>query len=191
MSIYASASAFPGRSQLRLQAGGFPAFNFPSQIQTVTPTIDCELCLRYNPMTSSNPEPGQRSQPASVTPWQAIVARYQNSSAKRGIWQLVNTLVPYAGLWCLMYLTSRISWWLTAPLAVLAGSAGGAQMDRGQPAFLSRDEIENLLVFIFFADRPGVPRGGTPKKQPVAIFHGFVRDRMGPCLLLRVRERSC
>jgi len=35
---------------------------------------------------------------------------------------MVNTLVPYAALWCLMYLTSHISWWLTVPLAVLAGA---------------------------------------------------------------------
>ena len=38
-----------------------------------------------------------------------------------GIWQVVNTLVPYAALWCLMYFSLRVSWWLAVPLAVLAG----------------------------------------------------------------------
>jgi acyl-lipid omega-6 desaturase (Delta-12 desaturase) len=37
------------------------------------------------------------------------------------MWQIVNTLVPYAGLWYLMYLSLALSWWLTLPLAVLAG----------------------------------------------------------------------
>src|SRR5687767_3264420 len=70
-------------------------------------------------------EPQIPAQPAADTSsplsWKAIVARYQKSSAKRGIWQIVNTLVPYVALWYLMYLTAPISWWLTIPLAVLAG----------------------------------------------------------------------
>jgi len=57
-----------------------------------------------------------------TTAWKQIVARYQKPSARRAIWQLVNTLVPYAGLWCLMYFTRSVSWWLTVPLAVLAGA---------------------------------------------------------------------
>jgi acyl-lipid omega-6 desaturase (Delta-12 desaturase) len=54
--------------------------------------------------------------------WKRIVARYQKPSAPRAIWQIVNTLVPFAGLWVLMYFTMSISWWLTVPLAVLAGA---------------------------------------------------------------------
>jgi len=52
--------------------------------------------------------------------WKAIVARYQKPSTGRGIWQIINTLVPYSALWVLMYFSAQISWWLTAPLAVLA-----------------------------------------------------------------------
>jgi hypothetical protein len=33
----------------------------------------------------------------------------------------LNTLVPYAGLWYLMYLSLAVSWWLVVPLAILAG----------------------------------------------------------------------
>lgn len=54
--------------------------------------------------------------------WKKIVARYQEPSIRLAIWQVVTTLVPYAGLWTLMYFTARISWWLTVPLAVLAGA---------------------------------------------------------------------
>ena len=49
-----------------------------------------------------------------------MVAKYQKSEVWPGVWQLVNTLVPYAALWCLMYLSLQVSWWLTLPLAVLA-----------------------------------------------------------------------
>jgi omega-6 fatty acid desaturase (delta-12 desaturase) len=59
---------------------------------------------------------------SDTTAWKASVARYQHSSLWRSIWQIANTVVPYAGLWCLMYFTLPISWWLTLPLAVLAGA---------------------------------------------------------------------
>jgi omega-6 fatty acid desaturase (delta-12 desaturase) len=54
--------------------------------------------------------------------WKKIVVKYQKPSAARALWQIANTLVPYVLLWGLMYLTVTISWWLTAPLAVLAGA---------------------------------------------------------------------
>lgn len=57
----------------------------------------------------------------SAFSWKAIVARYQKPSTGRGLWQVINTLVPYTALWVLMHFTAQISWWLTAPLAILAG----------------------------------------------------------------------
>ncbi len=54
-------------------------------------------------------------------PWKQVVARYQTPSARRATWQIANTLVPYAVLWYLMYLSLTISYWLIAPLAILAG----------------------------------------------------------------------
>jgi len=59
---------------------------------------------------------------ADISAWKQIVRRYQNPSAGRGTWQIVNTLVPYAALWYLLFLTASVSWWLAAPLAVLAGA---------------------------------------------------------------------
>lgn len=76
-------------------------------------------------MTPSNPgrkTPGNTPRKAKATPaWKTIVARYQEPALWRGIWQVLNTLVPYAGLWYLMYLSLSISYWLTVPLALLAG----------------------------------------------------------------------
>ncbi len=54
--------------------------------------------------------------------WKQIVARYQKPSIARGAWQLINTLIPYALLWFLMYYTLTVSWWLTVPLAILTGA---------------------------------------------------------------------
>ncbi len=53
--------------------------------------------------------------------WKQIVARYQNPAVGRAVWQIVNTLVPYAVLWYLMYVCLAVSWWLVVPLAILAG----------------------------------------------------------------------
>jgi acyl-lipid omega-6 desaturase (Delta-12 desaturase) len=53
--------------------------------------------------------------------WKAIVAKYQKPSTLRALWQIIDTIIPYAVLWYLMYVCAPISWWLVVPLAVLAG----------------------------------------------------------------------
>jgi acyl-lipid omega-6 desaturase (Delta-12 desaturase) len=70
--------------------------------------------------TDSNLPPGEESHGDSVN-WKQIVARYQKPSVAAGVWQIVNTVIPYAGLWALMYFTHKVSWWLTVPLAILTG----------------------------------------------------------------------
>jgi len=69
----------------------------------------------------------------SISDWKPLVAKYQKPSTWRAAWQLVDTLGPYILLWYLMYRSMAISWWITLPLAALAG------------ALLAR-------VFIFFHD---------------------------------------
>ncbi|MCE9616433.1 MAG: fatty acid desaturase [Lentisphaerae bacterium] len=59
--------------------------------------------------------------PIDTPAWRAVLANYETPSAWRSGWQLANTLVPYAGLWYLMYLAQAISIWLALPLAILAG----------------------------------------------------------------------
>jgi omega-6 fatty acid desaturase (delta-12 desaturase) len=58
---------------------------------------------------------------AEAPAWRALVADYEEPSRGRSIWQLVNTLVPYAVLWGLMYWSLAWSYWLTLALAILAG----------------------------------------------------------------------
>jgi omega-6 fatty acid desaturase (delta-12 desaturase) len=53
-------------------------------------------------------------------PWKEVVAKYQEPSVWRSTWQIVNSVVPYAVLWYLMYRSLSVSYWLTVPLAILA-----------------------------------------------------------------------
>ena len=72
-------------------------------------------------MTEDSNHGPAKSQP-DMPAWKQIVARYQKPCTARATWQMVNTFVPYIGLWCVMYFTHTISWWLTVPLAILAGA---------------------------------------------------------------------
>jgi omega-6 fatty acid desaturase (delta-12 desaturase) len=56
-----------------------------------------------------------------VKAWKAIVARYQQPSLRRSIFQIVDSVVPYAALWYLMDKCLASSGWLIVPLAILAG----------------------------------------------------------------------
>ena len=62
----------------------------------------------------------QPVQHTDTSDWKDIVARYQKPTLGRSVWQIVNTLVPYAFLWYLMYRSLAVSYWLTVPLVILA-----------------------------------------------------------------------
>jgi acyl-lipid omega-6 desaturase (Delta-12 desaturase) len=71
-------------------------------------------------MTDS-PSSAPEARQSKTAAWRDIVVQYQKPSAARATWQLVNTLTPYAAVWYLMYLSLSVSYWLTVPLAALAG----------------------------------------------------------------------
>ncbi len=58
---------------------------------------------------------------ADNTAWKQVVLKYQKPSTWRALWQIIDTVIPYAALWYLMHLCLAVSWWLVVPLAVLAG----------------------------------------------------------------------
>jgi omega-6 fatty acid desaturase (delta-12 desaturase) len=89
-------------------------------------------CYSRNPSDIDTPRWGRcmtdpsivstdRAPRARVAEWKAIVARHQEPHLGRALWQIVNTHGSYAAVWCLMYFTLDVSWWLTLALAVLAG----------------------------------------------------------------------
>jgi omega-6 fatty acid desaturase (delta-12 desaturase) len=62
-----------------------------------------------------------KTEQKGMTPgWKETVIKYQRPALGRALWQVANTLLPYAALWYLMYLSLGVSYWLTASLAVLA-----------------------------------------------------------------------
>ncbi len=67
-------------------------------------------------MSSSTHPKKNNKKPA----WVEIVSRYHRPHLGKSIWQLVNTIIPYLGLWYLMYLSLDISYWLTWLLAIPA-----------------------------------------------------------------------
>jgi acyl-lipid omega-6 desaturase (Delta-12 desaturase) len=90
--------------------------------------------------------------PTDRPSWQGMVAKYQQSALWPALWQMVNTLVPYAALWYLMHLSLAVSYWLTAALAVLA--AGFAVRvfiifhDCGHGSYFKSRRANDVLGFI-------------------------------------------
>jgi len=66
-------------------------------------------------------ETKQTKSQTTIAGWKELVERYQEPSTPRAVWQMINTLGPYALLWYLMYRSLTISWWLLIPLAILSG----------------------------------------------------------------------
>lgn len=52
--------------------------------------------------------------------WMQIVQQYNKPEALRSWWQVINSVVPYIGLWVLMVYSLSISYWLTLGLSVFA-----------------------------------------------------------------------
>ncbi len=54
--------------------------------------------------------------------WYRSLANYEKPDTKKAIWQLVNTFVPYVGLWAAMVYILRqgYSYWLILPLSLVA-----------------------------------------------------------------------
>lgn len=92
------------------------------------------------------------SQRAEITRWKGIVAEFQKSSRWRANWQILNSVGLYAVLWFCMYLSLSVSWWLTVPLALLAGAV-------------------LIRVFIIFHD---CGHGSFFKSKRANAFWGFV-----------------
>jgi len=53
--------------------------------------------------------------------WKKGIAPYEKPHTKRSVWQLLNTVVPFFILWYLAYLSLSVSYWLTLPIAIVAG----------------------------------------------------------------------
>jgi omega-6 fatty acid desaturase (delta-12 desaturase) len=73
-------------------------------------------------VTTSVRDGGPAQHQVEIAAWKSVVAEYQEPDRLRASWQLLNTFGAYALLWGLMYWSLSVSWWLTIPLALLAGA---------------------------------------------------------------------
>jgi acyl-lipid omega-6 desaturase (Delta-12 desaturase) len=90
--------------------------------------------------------------------WRPVVAKYAQPDLWRSIWQIVNTLVPYAVLFYLSMRSLEISFWLTLPLSILTAGfmvrtfiifhdCGHGSFFKSQTANTWLGRITGLLVF--------------------------------------------
>ena len=54
-----------------------------------------------------------------VVSWQNIVSAYARPDMRKSIWQIINTLIPFFGLFYLSMHSVDISLWLTIPFSIL------------------------------------------------------------------------
>ena len=60
------------------------------------------------------------NKPNSEAAINAELSRYQHPDTWKSIWQIVNSFIPYLGLWWLAIISLQYSYWLTLPIMVLA-----------------------------------------------------------------------
>jgi omega-6 fatty acid desaturase (delta-12 desaturase) len=100
----------------------------------------------------TTPEESPSAQRPDTATWKQIVLEYQNPSTGRALWQMVNTLGPYALLWYLMSVALPVSWWLAIPLAVLAAAFHVRTFiihhDCGHGSFFKSRRANDVLGFI-------------------------------------------
>ena len=84
--------------------------------------------------------------------WQEAVARYASPDLRRSIWQVVNTMVPFFGLWYLMIRSLEVGYWLTL---LLAFPTAGFMMrtfiifhDCGHGSFFKSRQANNIMGII-------------------------------------------
>jgi len=84
--------------------------------------------------------------------WKEVVAKYQQPSLWRSIFQIVNSFVPFVALWFLMDWSLAISGWLILPLAILAGGFLARifiiHHDCGHGSFFKSQTANDIVGFI-------------------------------------------
>jgi len=66
----------------------------------------------------------KKENPGRIWPdWYPVLANYRNSDSRKAIWQLINTIVPYCGLWYLMVLSIQLGYSYTLTLILTLPAA--------------------------------------------------------------------
>lgn len=92
--------------------------------------------------------------------WAAIAKKYQKPSVPRAVWQIINTLGPFIGLWVVMYYSLSWSYWITLALGIVNGlfliRVFIIQHDCGHQSFFRNNKVNNIVGFFcsFFSSIP-------------------------------------
>ncbi len=96
----------------------------------------------------------------SLKGWQTIVQKYQTPNTKKAVIQIINSYLPFIGLWTLMYFSLNWSYLLTLGLAAISAfflvRIFIIQHDCGHQSFLKSRKVNNVvgLISSFFSSIP-------------------------------------
>jgi omega-6 fatty acid desaturase (delta-12 desaturase) len=114
--------------------------------------VSADLARKPDQQQQDSEKHNMQQDQVNQATWRRVVARYQEPSATRALWQVANTFIPYAFLWYLIYLALGVSWWLPIPLAVLAGAFLVRIFiifhDCGHGSFFKSRHANDLLGFV-------------------------------------------
>jgi omega-6 fatty acid desaturase (delta-12 desaturase) len=89
---------------------------------------------------------------AKNLPWRQAVAPYQQSDLRISLWQVFTSIPPYLILWYLAYRSLEVSYWLTLPIAALAGLFGMRCFiifhDAGHGSFFRSQRANDIIGII-------------------------------------------
>jgi len=84
--------------------------------------------------------------------WPSMILEYQRPNAKKALIQVLNSFLPFLGLWVLMYFSLNWSYWLTLGLAALTAwflvRIFIIQHDCGHQSFLESRKLNNVIGLI-------------------------------------------
>ena len=92
--------------------------------------------------------------------WPKLVAKYGKPDRKKAIIQMMNTFLPFIGLWILMYFSLRWSYWITIGLALINAffmvRIFIIQHDCGHQSFMKWRRVNNAIGLFcsFFSSIP-------------------------------------
>lgn len=96
----------------------------------------------------------------SLKHWKQIIKDYQKPSTKKAIIQIINSFLPFLGLWVLMYFSLNWSYWITFALALVNAfflvRIFIIQHDCGHQSFFGSKKWNNFIGWIcsFFTSIP-------------------------------------
>ena len=96
----------------------------------------------------------------SLKNWKLIVRKYQKPNTKKATMQILNSFIPFVGLWILMYFSLDWSYWITLGLAIINAFFLARifiiQHDCGHQSFFKSKKLNDLIGIIssFFSSVP-------------------------------------